>query len=243
MKYRGLIIILSLAVFLASCDVFFVEERGNGDIVVEEWNLSQFDEIDLLGNYDVELIPSDEFRIEVETDENLFEFIEVDVRGGVLSVESTRRIEASEGIFVKVYFEELEGIMAGGAAKITSSETIFIRRFEVQMSGAGLIDLDIEGGELEVGISGAGSVRLAGNVRDLQVSMSGAGELKAYDLKTEYCRVEISGVGGAEVFVTEELEAQVSGVGGVTYIGDPEHVRKNVSGLGNVEKGRDKRDL
>jgi len=73
--------------------------------------------------------------------------------------------------------------------------------------------------------------------------MSGAGKLQAFKLDTKFCRIDISGIGGAEVFVTEELDVQVSGIGGVTYIGDPPRVRRDVSGLGKIRSGSKHRNL
>jgi hypothetical protein len=66
--------------------------------------------------------------------------------------------------------------------------------------------------------------------------MSGAGSLEAAEFEVEKCLVNISGVGSAMVNVTGSLEAQVSGLGSVKYVGSPESVKGDVSGVGMVEK-------
>jgi Putative auto-transporter adhesin, head GIN domain len=47
--------------------------------------------------------------------------------------------------------------------------------------------------------------------------------------------VSVSGVGHAEVNVTHELEAVVTGLGDIDYHGDPT-VRRDVTGLGDVNR-------
>jgi len=49
--------------------------------------------------------------------------------------------------------------------------------------------------------------------------------------------VRLSGLGSAEVNVTDELDASVSGVGSVEYHGRP-NLRRHVSGLGDVIPAR-----
>jgi len=68
--------------------------------------------------------------------------------------------------------------------------------------------------------------------------MSGAGGLDAFDLKAEYARIRISGVGGADIYVTKELDAKISGLGDVTYRGNPANIDKSVSGLGTIQEDR-----
>ena len=43
-----------------------------------------------------------------------------------------------------------------------------------------------------------------------------------------------NGTGSAQVFASESLTATVSGIGKLTYGGNPPKVQKNVSGLGSI---------
>jgi hypothetical protein len=43
-------------------------------------------------------------------------------------------------------------------------------------------------------------------------------------------------MGNCEVNVTKELNASVSGMGKISYSGNPADVSKNVSGMGTVDK-------
>jgi hypothetical protein len=67
----------------------------------------------------------------------------------------------------------------------------------------------------------------------LNATLGGAGELSLADLTADHAAVRLSGLGKAEVNVTGELDATVSGVGSIEYHGQPT-VRRHISGLGDV---------
>ena len=112
-------------------------------------------------------------------------------------------------------------------------------RLKIVMSGAGAIELDLDIQALDLFLSGAGAVDLRGSVEEQTIKMSGAGGLNAYDLNSQHCKINISGVGGAKVFVTETLDATISGVGGISYSGNPENVVTNISGIGKIQQDED----
>jgi hypothetical protein len=66
--------------------------------------------------------------------------------------------------------------------------------------------------------------------------VTGVGSVSNGELVSEKCRASVTGVGAAEVNVTQELDASVSGVGKISYEGNPRDVSKSVSGLGAVER-------
>jgi hypothetical protein len=77
---------------------------------------------------------------------------------------------------------------------------------------------------------------LKGTCKDLQVNLTGVGSVANADLVSENCRASVNGVGSAEVNVTGELDASVTGVGKVSYKGNPRKLSKSVSGLGGVDE-------
>ena len=83
-------------------------------------------------------------------------------------------------------------------------------------------------------ISGAGAVKLEGRADYQSIKMSGAGGYSGFELISQNCKIDISGVGSADVFVEKELDARISGLGGVSYKGNPDNVISDVSGLGSV---------
>jgi hypothetical protein len=84
-------------------------------------------------------------------------------------------------------------------------------------------------------LNGAGSLEASGTVPKLAVTISGAGDMKARDLAVLDAQLTISGAGGAVVRVSDTLQANMSRIGSIEYLGDP-RVTSQVSGIGTVKR-------
>jgi hypothetical protein len=231
----GKFIILLLVPLLYSCDQLF-GERGNGVIVTETMTPEPFTDLELSGMFEVILEPGNKVAVAITGDENLLKWIEVDSYANTLSISTTRRLQSRHGITVSITYTGLEEIHSSGASNILAEEAIRAERLRLVISGAGKIELELEVEETDVDLSGAALIYLSGTSGDMAVSMSGAGSLEAFSLETENCELKISGVGNASVNVSGNLDAQVSGVGSIEYMGNPQHVVRNVSGVGKISE-------
>ena len=225
----------AVALLLISCGQLRFE-RGNGNIMLESIDVSDFNKVEIKGFYEVILMSGTKEGVTIETDENLFDFIEVYVQNDRLIVSSEEALKSDFGIKIAITYKELEAISSSGAAVIKTAGTLNTEDLRIDLSGAGLIEIDIEAQMLDLDLSGAGKVKLSGNAGEQFLNLSGAGSLDAYALKSHECSVNLSGVGAAKVYVKNRLDATVSGIGGIKYRGNPTSVHQNVSGLGKIEK-------
>lgn len=235
MKTNSLSIFYLVVVLCISCNSHD-QERGNGNIISKDHELESFKEVVIDGNFEVLLNKSTAPTLTITTDENLHEFIEFEQKRDVLTISSDGELKSEDGIKLNINYVDLAGVSSSGANVISGNDLISGDFLKVNMSGAGDINLNVELKALKVEISGAGSVELSGSVMACNVDMSGAGNLKSYDLISQECNIDMSGVGGATLHVKKKLDAKVSGVGGIRYIGDPAEVVSNISGLGSITK-------
>lgn len=106
----------------------------------------------------------------------------------------------------------------------------------LNIKGVGSVEVkNIQGKRLSISLHGVGSMTISGNVDVLELNLSGVGSFHGEEFKTKQARVRNSGVGSAVVNVSDHLDATVSGVGSVEYIGSPE-VQKSVKGVGTFKK-------
>lgn len=229
--------IILLVAVISSCEVLY-SERGNGIRETEVYEVDDFDRIDISGFFDVVLERGPEPLVTITADENLFEFIRVRSLGGELEISSEKTLMSEDGIRIIVVYSQLEEIISSGASNIVAEEAIATERLRLMVSGAGKTELNVECEEVDVDMSGAGLIHLSGQTEDLTVYMSGAGSLEAFELQSIDCELSISGVGTAYVNVEGDLDASVSGVGGVEYIGNPKHITQDVSGVGSIKEGK-----
>ena len=225
-----------LVVFvIQACDTMILE-LGNGDTIVRTVSVDDFDEVFLNGNYEVFLEKGENSQIVIKTDENLQDFIEVEGRNNTLSVRNTKRIKGSDGIKLFITYVELDKLVCGGASKVYTTSPLVQDKLELSMSGAGVMDLEMEVQDLDIQLSGAGLISLEGIAERQEINLTGAGSLEAFELESEDCEISISGVGGAELNVSRKLTARISGMGGIQYTGDPEDIRREISGIGKITK-------
>ncbi|MEN8250638.1 MAG: head GIN domain-containing protein [Bacteroidota bacterium] len=228
-------IIIALTTLLIGCNQI-IGERGNDERITETYEVEEFNRIEISGAFNIILTPSNDQIVKLEVDDNLVKFIDIEVRGNKLYVETDRRLDSRGGINVKIPVKDLKGLSSSGASNIRTTDVIISNSLKFDLSGAGKMELELDAENVKIDLSGAGLVYLEGAAKLLDVDMSGAGSLEADALEAEDCTIDISGVGNAVVNVTGTLEAQVSGLGNVEYVGNPKSVKGDVSGIGEVNR-------
>lgn len=136
--------------------------------------------------------------------------LEVEARGDVEA-----DVSGSDKIDLKGHFESIESDVSG--------------------SGQVLVNGTIEE-DAEFQVSGSGKIEAKGSADLVKARISGSGKVLAEGLETKRCEVRISGSGDVEINVQQELDANISGSGSVSYRGNPKKVNSHSSGSGKVRK-------
>lgn len=101
--------------------------------------------------------------------------------------------------------------------------------------GAGLMRLvNMRGEQLDVNYRGAGRLVIDGAVRELRLRAQGVGEVDTKALVAQDADVSFEGIGAVHIYAKDKLNANVRGMGNLTYHGNPRVVNKSVSGIGSV---------
>jgi hypothetical protein len=111
------------------------------------------------------------------------------------------------------------------------------RSFDSDVSGSGSVKVDaIIAETADFGLSGSGKIFASGSSDRVKTSISGSGKLLAANMETNRCEVRISGSGDVEINVKNELDANISGSGSISYKGNPSKINSHASGSGSVRK-------
>ncbi len=126
-------------------------------------------------------------------------------------------------------------------ASVSGSGSVVLRgkcnNLESHISGSGDVEANVAiANRLDVSISGSGKLVATGSANTVKTTISGSGRVRAADLEANTCDVKIAGSGSVEINVKNELNANISGSGSVSYKGNPNHVNANASGSGKVRK-------
>jgi putative autotransporter adhesin-like protein len=213
--------------------------RGNGVIKTEDRTISSFKNLEVHGGIDVVLLQGELKPLQFKGDENLFQYIEVRQEGDnlIIGEKDDYNLDATDKLQVFITAPVYRSISLSGASSISSENKITgSEEMELNLSGAGDIRMEIDVPKLTAEISGVGSMYIKGQTKDVELGLSGAGSAHCFDLLSENTKVDVSGVGSAEVFGSVKIDAEVSGVGSVKYKGNATDVHQQVSGVGSVSK-------
>lgn len=81
-----------------------------------------------------------------------------------------------------------------------------------------------------------GSVEVKGTSDETFIRSEGLGEIDCSEFKSKKARVESKGVGSLSVYAEESINISVTGMGNVSYYGNPVKVETDISGIGKVTR-------
>ena len=237
MKYFSFFALL-ITLALSSCR--FVEGRkirGDGSVTKNQRSLTGFTGIETQGSIDVEVTPGD-YKVEVESDQNILPYIVTEVKNGVLVVHFEEEFRGYDYTTAKVYVTAptLNVYKTHGSGNITGNGQIKGGdKTEITVGGSGNIKINLNSPVVDVDISGSGNVEVAGETKDLATEINGSGDIHAYDLKAETVRTSTHGSGNTEVSASAKLDAEIFGSGDVNYKGAPQ-VSSSIHGSGAISR-------
>ncbi|MCH9660037.1 MAG: DUF2807 domain-containing protein [Bacteroidetes bacterium] len=209
---------------------------GNGNITTRTVNTGNYDAIKGVGSMDIHLEKGSEGTITVKTDDNLQEYIIVEVKDNSLIVRTKKNmyLKTKKGIHVTVPFNDISKVSLTGSGDVDSKDTIRATSMDVSLTGSGDIVLDIDSSNLESTVTGSGDIELSGSTENLEVTVTGSGDFSGANLLSNNTEVRVSGSGDASVYAKESLKARVSGSGDIDYRGNPDRKDTKVSGSGDI---------
>ncbi|PLX06133.1 MAG: hypothetical protein C0596_16750 [Marinilabiliales bacterium] len=205
---------------------------------------------------DIEIIPSDSFKVVIVAQENIANAMVIETVGDVAKVDYRSRLNVIPTDVAKVvfYMPELDTVELDGSGDIyidddfeteenmqikidwsgnIDVEEIICNKLETTINGSGNIEIGCVSNEVETIIRGSGNIGYYGSCGVHTIRIPGSGDVEAFDLFTEETYIDISGSGDAFVWVENLLDIHISGSGDVTYKGNPQ-LNIDIPGSGNV---------
>jgi hypothetical protein len=255
-KYFYLAVMLT-GMSLTSCeDIWNHCVDGNGNRDADIRMLDSFEEIQINGDFEINIDTGQVTSARVEADENLMDFIVTHVTGKRLIIESRNGncIRPSQPIEIKVTVpfvsvihlngsgsvdcyglktDELE-VRISGSGQITCNE-VECNTASYELEGSGSIISNLVTENVSAQLEGSGEIRMSGLSLNSDFKIIGSGRIKADQIITNVCVAYISGSGIIETYVNNALDVTIIGSGIVYYEGNPV-VESNISGSGKVIK-------
>jgi hypothetical protein len=203
-------------------------------------NLGDFTTLKVFNGIEVELIKSNEQKIEIRgkksekvTIKNVDKTLKLTLP---FSLKPENNSADGEVIVKLFYSSNIDVIDANEGATITGKD-INQEKLVVNSQERALINLVVNTKYIEVKTSSGGIIKLSGTTKHQDVNLDLYGVYRGFNLKTENTSTVKAGTGAkAEIFAGETLTAKVSFGGSIFYKGNPELIKdKKVIG-GIIQK-------
>lgn len=244
--------LLLLAVVSQACQLVDGPcEKGRGGMVRREFVMDDFSGINMAMAGNVTITRGEEVAVELEGQANILDLISAEVEDGLWTIYPRSCVANVEGFNVYITLPSLDNVTVTGSGSVTSTSNfeqdislMLAGSGQIQyagtagqaiiaLSGSGKIEFEGDFSEVSVSHSGSGTMSLAGSADFLKISSSGSGAVDAFDLVAAAGQVISSGSGSSSVYVSNELEAKVSGSGSIFYKGNP-LIDETDTGSGNI---------
>jgi len=230
-----------LVITMSSCITIKLNSlKGSGEVVNKDFNVSDFNKLSFSGIGKIIIEQADEESLTVEAEENIIDALDINVSGNRLNIGLKRgflNIIPTKDIIFHLTVIDLQKIDLTGAGSVTC-ESFETESLEINSSGLGNIEFNLDAENLEIEISGAGKVIMTGKVDTQEIEVSGVGTYNGKEFESNDCLINISGAGRAIVNVKQTLDVRMSGVGNVEYTGNPQ-ITQSISGIGGAVKSID----
>ena len=208
--------------------------------ITKTFKVDNFDQIVLEGASHFTLIQSDFNKVEVVVeDEETMDFIKITDDYNILTINTVSKnknvSKTCSTLNFKIFFKNIEFIDFSGAGSVNSQGIIHSDKLKVILGGVGNVKVEVNCKSFIGQMNGAGSLEVIGLCKQTKLSVKGVGSAQASNLVSEDTFVTLSGVGYAEVFANNKLEAKLNGIGSIKYAGNPTHKNFELNGIGSIK--------
>lgn len=201
-------------------------------------NVGEFSEVKVFDRIQVELVPSNEERIEING--SRANDVEVVNKNGELKIRmSLKKLLDGEDISAVLYFKRIESIDANEGSFVGCAKTFKQSDMQVTAQEGAEIKIDLDVQKVKVKTYTGGIVSLSGRAVNQDVSSLTGGIIKAKDLETDQTTVTINAGGDAKVNASELVDAKVRAGGTITIYGKPKKINQKTALGGTIEEARE----
>jgi len=226
-----------IALFLSSCgfDInirdFTPGKKGSGNVVTDTRKITdEFTKISTSEGIMVYVTQADDFKIEVEADENIIDLIATDVKNGKLRIHAKENIgRATKKVYVSL--PDVIALSGSSGSHMSTQNTIKSDRLEIDGSSGALLEIELMANDLEIDASSGANLSISGESGHVDVDVSSGGNINGKELRTKTCNADASSGGNIKIQVSKSLTADASSGGNISYSGEPSvQKKKSVSG-------------
>jgi uncharacterized protein (UPF0333 family) len=224
-----------LSVTLLSCNDHFIGIHGSGNITTQKRSVAEnFSTIVSSSGLTVIVAQEATPSIEVETDDNLQQYIITKVENDTLYVKVEGNINTQSTINVSVKIPSISSLKASSGSTIHSKNTLKGTSLSLNASSGGEIEAVIEYEKVSCDASSGSRLTVSGKALLLETSSSSGSEIDAKELAANEIVADASSGSFTKVKPIIKLNGTASSGSTITYYQSPKTLIKTESSGGSV---------
>lgn len=236
MKTTHKILLCLIGIVFFSCNENFnTGTQGSGNITKEKRAIpTSFDKISSSSGITVIVEQGSPTTIEVETDDNIQQYVITKVENGTLIVKVEGNIHTESPINVSIKMPIITGLESSSGSTISSKNTLRGTEISLTTSSGSEIEAVLEYEKVSCDSSSGSNITVSGKALNLQTSTSSGSEINAEELASNEIIADASSGSFTNVKPIVKLNGTASSGSSITYYQTPKTLIKTESSGGSV---------
>ncbi len=219
---------------IASILMVFVTALGFSQVTK---NLGEFDSVSVFDKISVQLIDSNENRIEITG--SRANDVEIVNKNGTLKIRmAVKNILDGEDVSVKLYFKDINEISANEGSYVICDSPFKQTAMKVDTKEGAEVRLNLDVKKANLRAVTGGILKIKGKATNSDISIGTGGVLQAEDLQTLQTSIKITTGGEADIRASELVDAKVRAGGNITIYGSPQQINKSTTLGGSINESK-----
>lgn len=160
--------------------------------------------------------------------------VKTEVSGGTLTLSIYGEPFTKKKVMVTVNYKNIISIAVNNGSEVSTGNLLKTDTLQADLKSGGVLYLDADIGCLIAKIAEGGLLSAEGYATSQDVTVATLATLSAFDLESDKIRIKTVSGGKAKINVEEELEAEASSNGYITYKGNPAKLKKTANSGGSI---------
>lgn len=199
--------------------------------------IKDFDELRVMGPFDVELIEDqNNHQVLIESEEIDLHKIITEIDGNELNIRSAAAFTSKKKIKITVHYDVLREVSSSAGAIVFSNRIIYGDKIELKANSGGRMEFQLDMEKVELRATQGAKVYLEGKSKSTEVYCTTGASVEAANLKSKEVYIESSTGGIAEIHAEDKLDAHATTKGEILYAGSPSTLIDEVKLKGSIKK-------
>lgn len=231
--------LFSITLFTALISLSSLVQAAQTGVNKQTRNVPAFHGISVSSGVDLFLTQNNTQELRAEADEENLKNLITEVEGGILKIymkdQSWFHLNwKNTSIKVYISFKTIDKLEASAGSDVVSESVLNLEQLDLSASSGSDIKLELNATDVTAEASSGSDLSLKGKSNALEVNASSGSDIHAGDFQAKHCHASASSGSDIKINVTDELQADASSGGDISYSGNPAKKEVKESSGGGV---------